>query len=145
MRISIKVRGGALVRQGLENIHLETPQVGRRRVRTVLNRIVRRMQEYPEERPGSTYHRTGNLFYHWKIEPLSKIGYSISNTATRKGRAYPQYVVGDAYGISQAWMHKGRWPLFRDVTEEELLALPQEILDDLMLVARREEFKTNEL
>lgn len=141
MRLTIKVKGGILVRQGLENIHLETPQVGRRRIRTITNRIVRRMQEYPEERQGQTYRRTGNFFRHWRIDQLEKLGYMIQNTATRKGRLYGQYVVGDAYGTSQAWMHKGRWPSFRDVTEEELEALPKEILDDILLVARREEFE----
>jgi hypothetical protein len=38
-------------------------------------------------------------------------------------------------------MHKGRWPRFRDVSEEELEALPKEVLDGIMIVARREEFE----
>jgi hypothetical protein len=51
MRLAIKVRG-EMVRQGLENIQDETPKVGRRRMRTIMNRVVRKMQEYPLPRPG---------------------------------------------------------------------------------------------
>jgi hypothetical protein len=135
MRLAIKVRG-ELVRQGLENIHKEVPAVGRQRLRTRVNRIVRRMQEYPHERTGQEYTRTGTLFRRWMIKEISKTGYSIQNLTP-----YTHFVVGDAYGTNQAWMHKGRWQLFRDVTEEELLKLPDEILKEIMMVARREEFE----
>lgn len=140
MRLTIKVKG-ELVRQGLENIEAEVPGIGRQRMRTITNRIVRRMQEYPHERPGQRYVRTGNFFSHWKIDQIEKIGYRIENTAVRDGNRYGHWVVGDAYGTSQAWMHKGRWPLFRDVTEEELDKLPPQILSDIMIVARREQFE----
>jgi hypothetical protein len=99
------------------------------------------MEEYPPERPGQRYVRTGNMFYHWFIVPVEDIGYQIGNSATKDGTAYPKFVVGDAYGTSQAWMHKGRWPRFRDVTEEELESLPKEIQDQILMVARREEFE----
>ncbi len=128
---------GELVRQGLENVAAEIPKIGRRRIRTVANRVVRRMEEYPDERPGQVYRRTGTLFYSWKIEEVEN-GYRISNTAAFQGRPYPIYVVGDAYGTRQAWMHKGRWPLYRNVVEEETDKLPPEILEDIHLVARRE-------
>jgi hypothetical protein len=127
---------GELVRQGLENVAAEIPLIGRRRIRTVANRIVRRMQEYPDERPGQAYKRTGRLFYSWKIEEVQD-GYRISNTAAFRGRPYAAWVVGDAYGTRQAWMHKGRWHLYRDVTEEEIAKLPPEIVADINLVARR--------
>jgi len=135
MRLAIKVRG-EMVRQGLENIHQEIPAVGRRRMRTIANRVVRRMQEYPAERPGQDYTRTGTLFRRWMIKEINKIGYSIQNLTP-----YTHYVVGDAFGTSQAWMHKGRWQRFRDVTDEELLKLPDEIMNEIVMVARREEFE----
>lgn len=138
MRLSVRFRG-EVVRQGLENLSVEIPRIGRRRLRTIMNRVVRRMQAYPAERPGQLYRRTGNFFSHWKIEEITT-GYAIENTAHRKGNYYGQYVVGDAYGTGQAWMHAGRWELLRDVTEEELDALPEQIEDDVVLVARREGF-----
>jgi len=134
MRLSIRVRG-ELVRQGLENLQAEIPAVGRRRIRTIANRIVRRMQYYPSERPGQTYQRTGGMMK-WRIEELTNRGYQL-----RVIPDYAPFVIGDAYGTSQAWMHKGRWPVFRDVSEEELQALPKEILDEIVMVARRQEFK----
>lgn len=135
-KITIRV-DGEMVRQGLEDLSAELPRIGRRRLRTFANRVVRKMQDYPPERPGQRYQRTGNLFYHWKIEETAN-GYAIENTATRKGRAYPQYVVGDAYGTSQAWMHTGRWSKLRDVVDQEAQTLPPEIEDDIVLVARRD-------
>lgn len=153
MKLSIKV-DGAMVRQGIENVAAAIPQIGRQRIRTVMNRIVRRMQEYPPEPTGQSraeshpvlgtiyrrakgrYKRTGKLFASWKIEEIAN-GYAIENTAAHKGRRYGQYVVGDAYGTSQAWMHKGRWQLFRDVTDEEISKLPPAIEDEIVMVARR--------
>jgi len=137
LRLSIKVRG-ELVRQGLENLEKEIPDIGRRNMRTVLERAKRIMEEYPAERPGQTYRRTGKLFSGWRLEQISgNKGYSFRNI-----RSYGQYVVGDAYGTSQAWMHQGRWPVFRDVTERELLALPKAVQDEIIMVARREGFGT---
>jgi hypothetical protein len=126
-----------MVRQGLENLSAELPLIGRRRIRTVMNRVVRRMQAYPAQRSGQRYVRTGRLFSHWKIEEIER-GYSVENTAAGpNGKAYAKYVVGDAYGTGQAWMHAGRWDVFRDVMEEELQVLPDEIHDEIILVARR--------
>lgn len=135
-QITIKVNGD-LVRKGLQNLSAEIPQIGRQQIRTMMNQVVRRMQEYPAERPGQKYKRTGTLFSHWKIEEISK-GYQLSNTASRKGRAYAQYVVGDAYGTSQAWMHKGRWNVTRDVLDQEVEKLPDVIEKEIVMVARRE-------
>jgi hypothetical protein len=135
MQLSIKVKG-ELVRKGLQDLAAEIPKIGRQQIRTMLNRVARRMQEYPGERPGQTYKRTGRLFYSWKIEEIQN-GYTISNTAARKGRAYAGYVVGDAYGTQQAWMHKGRWLVTRDVVEEEVTKLPPAIEDEITMVARR--------
>lgn len=135
MQLSIRVKT-ELVRQGLENLSQEMPAIGRRRMRTVLERVKRVMEAYPAERPGQTYKRTGNLFSGWRLRQLeNNKGYSLGNV-----REYAQYVVGDAYGTSQAWMHKGRWSNFRDVTEKELEAVPEELEKEIVMVARREGF-----
>ena len=158
MRLTVKVDTG-LVRQGLEDLFLETPKIGRQRIRTVMERIKRKMQEYPAERPGQSttsshpilgtvysrapgrYKRTGNLGSHWIIGDSDKQnGYTIENTAERKGKKYGKYVVGGANGSGQAWMHKGRWQLLRDVTDDEVAKLPKEIRDEIKLVARKKGF-----
>ena len=140
MKLSIRVRD-ELVRQGLENLSAEMPAIGRRRMRTILERVKRIMEAYPSERSGQKYVRSGRMFRSWRIKKLgNNKGYSLGNVAKFKGNAYPQFVVGDAYGTSQAWMHKGRWPLFREVTEKELEALPKALEQEIVMVARREGF-----
>lgn len=150
-QITIKTNA-PLVRQGLEDLAKEIPLIGRRRLRTATERIKRRMQAYPEERAGQSvasshpvlgtifraarYRRTGNLGRSWTIESRDK-GYTIKNNASRKGREYAKYVVGDAAGDGQAWMHVGRWQLFRTVTDEEVAKLPPEILNDISVAGRR--------
>jgi hypothetical protein len=122
-----------------------------------MDRIKRRMQEYPPEPMGQSvasqhsvlgmifktasghYRRTGLLGASWAIENTDN-GYMITNTASRKGRFYAKYVVGNAYGLAQAWMHVGRWQLLRDVTDQEVARLPHDINQQIALVARREGF-----
>ena len=156
MRITVQV-STELVRAGLENLFAEVPKIGRRRIRTVMERAKRRMQEYPPERPGQSktsshpilgttyqavrYRRTGNLGSHWAIAETEKgSGYTLENTAKRRGKAYGRYVVGGADGSGQAWMHAGRWQLLRDVVDEEVAKLPEQIKDDIRLIARKEGF-----
>lgn len=150
-RITVKTNAN-IVRQGLEDLAGDIPQVGRRRLRTTMERVKRRMQEYPGERAGQSarsshpvlgtiiravrYRRTGNYGRGWVIEGADD-GYAIKNNVSRKGRSYAKYVGGDAYGNSQAWMHKGRWPLLRDVVEDEVKKLPDVISKDIQLAARR--------
>jgi hypothetical protein len=155
MKFTIKLENGKLVRKGLEDLAAAVPLVSRQRMRTMMERVKRRMQEYPPEPEGQSiasahnvlgttyrtargrYKRTGRLGRSWRIEQISDIGYSIQNDAAHRGRAYGRYVVGDAYGTGQAWMHKGRWQVLRNVVEEEIAVLPPEIERDLTMVARR--------
>jgi len=155
MQLSITLSRGELVRQGAENLSAEIPQIGRRQIRTVMERIKRRMQAYPPERPGQSitgrhpilgttytavrYRRTGRLGRSWRIDRVGNTGYLIANDARdpRTGRRYGQYVVGDAYGTGQAWMHKGRWQVLRDVVDEEVSRLPAPIEREIEMVARR--------
>lgn len=154
MQLSFKVEGAEVVRKGLQNLSAEIPKVGRQQLRTFANRVVRKMQAYPPEPAGQSlssshsvlgtiytpargrYRRTGKLGASWKITQTSD-GYTISNNAERRGVRYPIYVVGNAYGKGQAWMHKGRWQVFRDVFDEELKRVPPEIERFIGAVARR--------
>ncbi len=151
-RLTLKIEG-QLVRQGLQDLSAEIPQIGRRGIRTVMDRIKRRMEAYPPEMPGQSvqeshpilgytiravrYKRTGTLGRSWYIEEVDN-GYAIGNTArSPRGRRYSRYVIGDAYGTGQARVHVGRWLVLRDVTEQEIEKLPPEIEDNISMVARR--------
>jgi hypothetical protein len=156
MQISIDVRG-QLVRQGAENLNAEIPQIGRRQMRTRMERIKRRMQEYPPERPGQSvtgshavlgrtyrpakrrYRRTGRLGRSWTILNNADKGYALRNDARdpRRGTRYARFVVGDAYGTGQARVHEGRWQVLRDVVDEEVATLPPAVEREIQIVARR--------
>lgn len=153
MRITVTVTG-ELVPKGMQNLLLETPRVGRQQIRTVMERIKRRMQEYPPEPSGQSqsethdvlgtimrrskgrYQRTGMLGARWAIINVDT-GYRIENTAQRRGREYGIYVVGDSRGDRQAWMHKGRWQLFRGVVDEETKKLPDDVEETIRVSARK--------
>lgn len=130
-QLSIQVTGAELVRKGLEDLGAEIPRIGRLQIYRTAQAIVRTMKEYPPERPGQTYIRTGTLGGGWNILSRSD-GYTIRNDTP-----YAKYVVGNAYGLEQAWMHQGRWQLQRDVTEDEVSKLPEEIVNEISMVARR--------
>ena len=149
--ISVKVNG-VLVRKGLQNLAAAIPQIGRQQIRTVINRIVRRMQAYPPEPPhrfktrqhatlGTIITRTGRtglLGRSWAIEEI-KSGYKISNFAARKGRPYAKYVVGDALGKSRNPHPSFKpWPMFRTVVAEEIKVLPAAIGAGISRAARKE-------
>ena len=132
--LSIKV-DGTLVRRGLENLAAEVPKIGRLQIRRVEEAIVKRLKAYwqsntPPELPS--YKRTFDLARGYEIIPLTN-GYRVENKVP-----YTSLVVGNAYGIGQAKMHRFRHPLWRDIQDQELTRLPQDIKDEIIVVARRE-------
>ena len=136
MQLSLQFRNAELVRTGLQNLAAEIPRIGKMQIYRTEQAIVRRMKEYwtigrPPELPS--YVRTGRLAGGYFISPTSN-GYKVTNEVP-----YTKYVVGNAYGLEQAWMHAkpGRHQLFRDVTEEEIDKLPAEIEQEITLAARR--------
>ena len=84
-----------------------------------------RTRAYPAERPGQKYRRTYNLRAGWDIR-INKASITIYN---RMG--YAGYVVGDAKGAGQAYMHVNRWWLARDIVTEARVNLKPMILDEL--------------
>jgi hypothetical protein len=138
IRMAVEVRG-EVVRMGLQDLSAEIPKVGRRQIRVVLNRIVSRMRANEPPEPSSYKgRRTGLLNASWGInEAPDGTGYILSNDATKRGNTYPRYVVGNGEGVGQAWMHRGRWPLLRNVVDEELTMLTQEVLENLSVTERR--------
>jgi len=75
--------------------------------------------------------RTNRYTAAWKVVK-NKDGYSVINDS-----GYAKYVGGNAYGLEQSPIHKGRWQLLRDVFEGETDKLPEELLRELMIVSRR--------
>ena len=139
-QISFSVHGADLVRQGLQNLGAEIPKIGQGQIYKAMQNVRKRMQEYmtinrPPQLPS--YERTGTLSRGYHISKKVN-GYTLGNPVN-----YTKYVVGNAYGLEQAWMHAkpGRHTLLRDVAEEEAGKLPPEILDEIDMVARREGLK----
>ena len=149
MQLTLKVKG-ELVRQGLQDLSAELPKIGRRQIRTMMERVKRVVQSYPPEPPHRVKYgshsilgtiithsgRTGNYGAGWKIDSVTN-GYTIANDVS-----YAIYVSGDAYGNRQrTWkfgsMKAYGWHNTRDVVEAEVEKLPQEIEDEIVMVARR--------
>jgi hypothetical protein len=130
-QLSIEVKNADIVRKGLQDLGAEIPKIGRLQIYQTEQAIVRRMKAYPPPPPASTYMRTGTLGAGWTITPTTN-GYMIRNDTP-----YTKWVVGNAYGLEQAWMHVGRWQLLRDVQDEEVAKLPPEIEKEISAVARR--------
>ena len=135
-QLSISVQNAELVRKGLQDLSAEIPQIGRLQIYRTCQAIVRQMKIYPPERIDQKYRRTGRLGDSWQIQSKDN-GYTVLNDTP-----YTKFVVGDAYGLQQAWMHVStdqgkRWSLFRDVTEDEVNKLPNEISNEITMAARR--------
>jgi hypothetical protein len=136
-QLSLSVSKDAqIVRQGLQDLAAEIPKVGRLQIYRTELEIVRRMKMYytdniPPQLPS--YTRSGDLAMGYVLSPTTN-GYRITNNVP-----YTKYVVGNAYGLEQAWMHArpGRHTLFRDVQEEEVAKLAPEVEQQLTMVARR--------
>lgn len=133
-QLSLQIKGADLVRKGLQDLEAEVPKIGREQIYRTSQAIVRTMKTYPPPPTYSTYVRTGTLGAGWTIVPGAN-GYTIRNNTP-----YTKYVVGNAYGLEQAWMHADRWQLLRDVTDDEVSKLPPAIEKEISLAARREGF-----
>ncbi len=135
--LSLTVRNAKLVAKGLQNLRADIPKIAKNNIENVFKRAVKQMKEYPPERPNQTYIRTYEFKNSWQIIPMAT-GFKVTNTATRRGTRYPFYVVGDAVGQGQAWMHVGRWLLFRDVLDFEMTKLPNITEEHLRIRAKEE-------
>lgn len=137
LTLKFNPKDARLVRRGLENLRAELPRIARSRMFELLTKVVRRMQKYPPAPAGSTYIRTMRLQKAWKIRRAGLTGYSVSNRASFRGRAYTKYVHGSSGGEEQARVHVGRWPLLRVHMEDALLKAPKAVADNVHLFMRR--------
>ena len=129
MQLSLSFRNAELVRMGLQKLDAEIPKIGKKPIYQTSQAIVRRQKEYPSR--SSEYKRTYKFQAGWMIEAY-ELGYRIINRVL-----YGKYVVGNAFGTGQAWMHVGIWKPFRDVAEEEIAKLPELVQAELTLAVRR--------
>ena len=126
------IEGAKLIRQGLEDTTDAIPKIGRRQIYLALLRVMTRGKTYPGKRPKKKglrpYVRTSTLRRGWNLVNLEDQGYELSVEATSpRGHPYEVYVLGDEDGEGQAYMHVGRWPLYRTLVDEELSRLPEVI------------------
>lgn len=138
MRLSVQAKSARLVRQGLEDLEKQTPDIGRKRLYDLLKKAIsERFQKYAPKRPRQKYQRTFKFKRGWRLRRKGNDGYTVENVARHKGKAYGRFVVGDAYGTGQASVHAGRWWVFRDVMEDVLKQLPIDTEKNIHMVARR--------
>ncbi len=129
MQLTFSFRNAELVSRGFQNLEGEVKKIGKLPIYRTMQAILRQMKEYPSR--VSTYIRTFRFRNNWAIVE-AMYGYRIQNRTD-----YGAYVVGDAFGNNQAWMHEGVWRLFRDVSDEEAEKLPEEVQEELTLAVRR--------
>lgn len=136
MQITIQVKNAVLVAKGLANIRAEIPRISENTISKSADKIIKRMQVYPDKRPGQRYVRTYRFKGNWKKQ-RSATGYRVENRTP-----YGRYVVGDYAGTigsgGQAWMHVGRWLLLRDVVEYEVTQLPPMVEQHIRLKVKAE-------
>jgi hypothetical protein len=162
VRLSVTLRNGELVKKDLEDLAFaEGPRVSAGRLRGRLESARVKLIRYPEAFQGPypwktrkqqryvmmmirlgkivlPYRRTGKYGQSWKVEK-SKTKHEGYMLISRLNHA--KWVSGSAYGTDQARIHRGRWPLLRDVVEEAVSMLPKEIADDIVMVARRKGYQ----
>jgi hypothetical protein len=80
---------------------------------------------------GIPTQRTGAYIKSWEVVE-SENGIGVRNKSESA-----KYIGGNAYGLAQSKIHKNRWRLLRDVVEEEIARLPEEMRATLFVAARR--------
>lgn len=144
MRITTSIRNASLVRQGLQDLSAEVPKIGRKVIYDTQKAIVKEMRVYPAERRNQKYVRTFRFRDGWTVTKISSgMGYAIENKTP-----YGGYVVGNAVGGGQAWMHVStdqgkRWSLLRDVVNKHLSGLDKKIIELVRVSAKKIGFKVS--
>jgi hypothetical protein len=86
-------------------------------MRPIVDEGVEELRTDPAERPGQRYVRTGARYSRTRAEYTGGQSYRFVSDPTYRGRSADPYVLGDARGQGQAWMHRGRWKTMRAVVE----------------------------
>lgn len=151
--ISVDIQG-RLVRQGLENLANEVPQIGRLGVYRIALAI-RTAMRVKGSKPGYPINwdsvkqkkaffasdgfgggiphtRTDRYINTWQLERIGDIGYRVSNQSQGA-----EAIAGDVVIGRQSRIHQGRWPVFRQVVDREVQKLPAEISKEINIVTKR--------
>ena len=161
--LSLQMKGVRIVRMGLQDLESEIPAIGAQQIYERMQRAKERITRYPSSPRrvrwdsekqrrayfasngfggGIPYLRTGTYGKSWYIRrnPRSArvlAGYSLISNAEQRGRLYPKFVGGDAYGNSQSNIHANRWAKTRTSVDKEIATLPAAIRQYIGMVARR--------
>lgn len=159
-QITVKIKNGELVKKALENFAADIPLVSKGRVYGRVMAARKRITTYPAIWKGELpknwfvsdrqrrkvfallregripYQRTGKYGASWRVTALpGNRGYRLETSGTAS--SYAKYVGGDASGNGQAKIHQGRWAVAREVIDDEMETLHQEIEPALVAAARR--------
>lgn len=151
---------GKLVKKSLQNLEAEIPKIGTQQIYNTMLRARKRLKKpgarmtYPV--PWSSvkqkikviiilkhvlnqmpYVRTGGVQQAFSIVK-QKDGYDLVNETTRVG-----YLYGDAEGKGQIRMARGRYPLMREVVDEEFDKLPTAVVAHIIIAAKEQGFDAN--
>jgi hypothetical protein len=143
IQLTVRTVNAKLVRQGLEDLEKEIPEIGRKRIFDAMRRIRSRLATKPRRptypikwdserqrryvlmllmrQDNLPYRPTGRYEKNWEIVKTEN-GYTIENDAP-----FAKYASGDFRGMGQSRIHQGRRPLMMVVVENEIQELPQEI------------------
>lgn len=147
MRLTLKLEGFEELKRAFQEI----PETARGKIRKALEDsyrlVVAQLAEYPSQRSGSRYKRTGTLRAAWLDgEEDNNFAFAseggggfaftskITNKATSpRGVAYAGYVQG---AETQAWMHKGVWQTDGQVLQKNESAIQGKFEDALDQIAQ---------
>jgi hypothetical protein len=154
-QLTIRVHG-EVVRQGLQDLRAEIPQIGRLQLYYRAIHIRSRMDQ-PAPRPAYPINwvsiKQRKAFFATKgfgrgIPSVRTHAYERSWVVVRTDHGYrlenqsegAKFIGGDAYGEGQSPIHAGRWPLFRAVAEQEIEGLDEDVQKEIRLAIRRHGF-----
>jgi hypothetical protein len=159
VELSIQLKNATRVRQGLENLKKEIPDIGAQRIynamlkaQTALKKPGKRVRypiwwESEKQRraffatngfgKGIPYRRTGAYNAGFVIRKTpnasrASVGYSLVNRVP-----YAKYVGGSADGTAQSTIHLDRWALIRNAMDKAVGGLRADVREHIAMIARR--------
>lgn len=115
-QLTVKIHDGKL-KTILGNAILAVRSLPKKVIKAEMEIARDEVREYPPERAGQRYIRTGKRYAATKLEAVDNGYRLVSNPRYADGRTGNPYTIGDARGQGQAWMHKGRWVLLADAVK----------------------------
>jgi len=144
-QVTLRIRSNIpIVRQGFERLRKAVPEIGRMRLFSAAKELVRRMSipgrapTYPirwdtakQRRSffaskgfghGVPAVRTDRYISGWSVERHTAHSYTVVNKVL-----HARFVGGLLTRDTQSQIHKGRWPLLRDMFERVVATLPETV------------------